>query len=355
MRQTRLSIGCQDWQEITAKIGPAATGVLLYLRLTMRKMQSAEITISTAELAAAMKLDTETVGNLLCMILDAELLDAVPGPDGLTTYQSKEEAAALADRFRKLASAVRRKFSPRPAAVAPETDGNSEYTLFTQNGNSGENKSSTVAVGSASRANEDNIQKEHTTEVMMVYDPKTGGSSEYILSDQTGNSVEKEKSPRTLKKEKSLTEQSGRAHVSTSVQEPELPADRLEAEFIDVCGSWPASLREALKTEPDETREAFYLYIRTRKEQEGNWSADRVRIAWLAARRIPAERRAESILDAAMGGWKTIRDCGSGMYFEKSTGRIVSLVRGSVEPQQTGTRKSNAELAVQLAKNMRRD
>ena len=133
--------------------------------------------------------------------------------------------------------------------------------------------------------------------------------------------------------------------------------DQMEADYIDVCGCWPQSLREALRKEADDVREAFYLFVRTRQQESGEtWTADRIRIAWLAARRIPAERRAESILAAAMGGWKTIRDCGSGVYFEKGTGRVVSLVRGPVEPrEQSGVAREAAELAAQLARNMRRD
>lgn len=169
-------------------------------------------------------------------------------------------------------------------------------------------------------------------------------------------SREKEKAPHTPEKEKSLTESTGRAHTSTPAREAELPADKLEAEYIDICGQMPKSLRDTIKTESADVREAFYLYVRQRREEEGSrWAGDRIRIAWLAARRIPAERRAESILAAAMGGWKTIRDAGSGCYFEKSTGRIVSLVRGTVEyKQQNETEKTNAELAVKLARNMRR-
>lgn len=325
MRQTRLSIGCQDWQEITAKIGPAATGVLLYLRLTMRNMQASEITISTAELAEALKLDAETVGNLLCMILDAELMDAVPGPDGLTTYQSKEEAAALADRFRKRASSSRRKLAAMSANLNPYLSGNSSPEIPAE-----------IPADTC---------KSYETEVFMEYHAPGGNSGR-----------EKEKAPHTPEKEKSLTEQSAPTHTSTPAREAELPADGLEAEYIDICGLMPQSLRDTIKAETADVREAFYLYCRIRKETEGShWAGDRIRIAWLAARRIPPERRADSILAAAMGGWKTIRDAGSGCYFEKSTGRIVSLVRGTVEyKQQNETEKTNAELAVKLARNMRR-
>lgn len=302
MRQTRLSIGCQDWQEITAKIGPAATGVLLYLRLTMRNMQTSEITISTAELAEALKLDAETVGNLLCMILDAELLDAVPGPDGLTTYQSKEEAAALADRFRKRASSSRRKLAAMSANLIPYLSGNSGPEIPAE-----------IPVDTC---------KAYETEVFMEYHAPGGNSGR-----------EKEKAPPPPpEKEKSLTEFIGPAHTPTPAHAPDLPTDQLEADYIDIVGTWPNSLREALRNETPDVREAFCLFIRTRQADDGKaWSADKVRIAWLAARRIAPERRADSILAAAMGGWKTIRDCGSGVYFEKSTGRIVSLVRGPVE------------------------
>ena len=346
MRKTRLSIGCHDWQEITAKIGPAATGVLLYLRLAMRNMQASEITISTAELAEALKLDEETVGNLLCLILDTELLDAVPGPDGLTTYQSKEEAAALADRFRKRATAARRKLAAMSANLIPHLSGNSGPEIPAE-----------IPADTC---------KAYETEVFMEYHTPGGNSGR--------ESREKEKAPHTPEKEKSLTESTGRAHASAPVREAAnastrrqmsaatradevtLAADQLEAEYIDICGLMPQSLRDSIKAETADVREAFYLYVRQRREEEGSrWAGDRIRIAWLAARRIPAERRAESILAASMGGWKTIRDAGSGCYFEKTTGRIVSLVRGTVEyKQQNETEKTNAELAVKLARNMRR-
>lgn len=340
MRQVRLSIGCRDWQQIVLAIGPEATGVLIYLRTMMRSMGSAEISVTTKELADAMQIPEDRAAEILDAIVEAGYLTGSEDPFRVITLRSPEEEKAIAERERKRRAKLERKF---------------RYTLSDHTGNSGEDKSSTAAFGSASRADDEYLEKEHTTEVMMVYDPKTGGSSEYTFSDQTGNSGQAEKEPRTPQKEESLTEIQTHTRSNKTCVQPELPADRLEAEFIETIGSWPASLRDTLKTEPEEVREAFYLYIRTRKEQEGSWSADRVRIAWLAARRIPAERRAESILTAAMGNWKTIRDCGSGVYFEKGTGRIVSLVRGPVEPQQTGTRKANAELAIQLAKNMRRD
>ena len=166
----------------------------------------------------------------------------------------------------------------------------------------------------------------------MTYRTTPDGTSGHTLFNQTGNSEEKERKPHTAKKEKSLTEISARPRNNETCAQSELPADALEAEFIDVCGLMQQSIRDAIKAEPDDVREAFYLYCRQRRTVEGShWAGDRIRIAWLAARRIPAERRADSILAAAMANWKTIRDCGSGCYLEKSTGRVVSLVRGTVE------------------------
>ncbi len=317
MKQKRLSIGCRDWQSMTEKIGAAAAAVYLYLRTMMRGMQAAEITITLSELAQAVKLPSDAAESALRAIC-AEYMDRADNMDGTITLRDRKEAAAQADMFRKRAA----RLLSRKAGQSGEADsprGQSEVLTATS---------------------EDLSVKQYETDFFMIY---------------SGPSEKAEKEPHTPQKEESLTEIQTHTRSRKTCEQPELPADSLEAEFIDVVGSWPVSLREALKAEPEETREAFYLYIRTRKEQEGSWSADRVRIAWLAARRIPAERRAESILAAAMGNWKTIRDAGSGVYFEKGTGRIVSLVRGPVEPQQTGTRKANAELAVQLAKKMRRD
>lgn len=334
MRQVRLSIGCRDWQQIVLAIGPEATGVLIYLRTMMRSMGAAEISVTITELADAMRIPEDRAAEILDTIVEAGYLTGSEDPFRVITLRSPEEEKAIAERERKRRAKLERKF---------------RYTLSDHTGNSGEDKSSTAAVRSASRA--DNLEKEYTTEVFMEYNGNSGDT----FSDQTALDARKEKSPRTPKKVKTLTESIGPAHASTPVQEPELPADQLEAEFIETIGSWTASLRDALKAEPEEVREAFYLYVRTREEQEGRWSADKVRIAWLAARRIPAERRAESILAASMGGWKTIRDCGSGCYFEKSTGRVVSLVRGPVESTpQNETKKANAELAIKLARSMRR-
>ena len=172
-----------------------------------------------------------------------------------------------------------------------------------------------------------------------------------------GEREEKEKFPRTPIKEKSLTEITASAHTREASLQPELPADDLEAEFTDALAVMSPSLRKAVRKESADVREAFYLYIRRKRKDEGTrFGTDAARCAWLAAKRIPEERRADSIIAATMGGWKTIRDCGSGVYFEKETGRVVSLVRGPVEYQtpQTASRKANADLAVKLAQSMRR-
>ncbi len=329
MRQTRLSIGCQDWQRIIQTIGAEAAGILLYLRTMMRSMQTAEISITMRELATALRLSDETAETALASIEMAGYLQAAPGlrqsaaprADEVITLRCPEEAAALSERRRK--SAVR--LASRSRAWLDKLSGNSGPEIPAET--------------------PETTCKFYKTEVFMEYHTPGGNSGR-----------EKEKAPRTPEKEKSLTESGGRASTSAPVREAELPADKLEAEYIDICGLMPQSLRDAIKAETADVREAFYLYCRIRKETEGShWAGDRIRIAWLAARRIPPERRADSILAAAMGGWKTIRDAGSGCYFEKSTGRIVSLVRGTVEyKQQNETEKTNAELAVKLARNMRR-
>lgn len=321
MRQTRLSIGCQDWQRIIQTIGAEAAGILLYLRTMMRSMQTAEISITMRELATALQLSDETAETALASIEIAGYLSRSMDATGLITLRSAEEAAALSERRRKSAA----RLASRSRSWLDKLSGNSGPEIPAET--------------------PETTCKAYETEVFMEYHAPGGNSGR-----------EKEKAPHTPEKEKSLTEQSAHTHTSTPAREAELPADGLEAEYIDICGLMPQSLRDTIKTESADVREAFYLYCRIRKETEGShWAGDRIRIAWLAARRIPPERRADSILAAAMGGWKTIRDAGSGCYFEKSSGRIVSLVRGTVEyKQQNETEKSNAELAVKLARNMRR-
>ena len=321
MRQTRLSIGCRDWQDIIETIGPEAAGILLYLRTMMRSMQTAEISITMRELATALRLSDETAETALASIEMAGYLSRSMDATGLITLRSAEEAAALSERRRKSAA----RLASRSRAWLDKLSGNSGPEIPAET--------------------PETTCKSYKTEVFMEYHAPGGNSGR-----------KKEKAPRTPEKEKTLTESGGRASTSAPVREAELPADKLEAEYIDICGLMPQSLRDAIKAETADVREAFYLYCRIRKDTEGShWAGDRIRIAWLAARRIPPERRADSILAAAMGGWKTIRDAGSGCYFEKSTGRIVSLVRGTVEyKQQNETEKTNAELAVKLARNMRR-
>lgn len=358
MRQTRLSIGCRDWQAIIETIGPEAAGILLYLLSMMRSMQAAEVSIRISELAAALHLSDETAETALASIQAAGYLEAAPPlrqssaplADAVITLRSDEEEKRQNEARRKRAARLLSRFQG-------QSTGQSGDTFFDKNGQSagqsGRSQTCTEEVRSAPRA--DNIQKEYKTEIMMTYDPKTGGRSEHTLFNQIDKQSRKEKDP-APQKVKSLTETFTHTRNHKPTAEPELPSDSLEADYIDVCGLMPQSLRDAIRLEQDDVREAFYLYVRQRREEEGSrWAGDRIRIAWLAARRIPADRRAESILAAAMGGWKTIRDAGSGMYFEKSSGRIVSLVRGPVEYKpQTETEKTNAELAVKLARNMRR-
>lgn len=340
MRQTRLSIGCRDWQEIVRAIGPEAAGVLVYLRTLMRSMQASEISITLSELAETLRIPSDRAETALAAISSRYLERTDAG--GIITLQSTEEEKQQADARRKRAARLLSRTSPGLIqSAAPRADGQSagqsEHTFFDHNGQSA------------------NSPKEVYSEVAMFYDPDSVRQTKHALSDKIGKLEKKEKEPMSPQKEKSLTE-TRPAHASAPVHEAELPADSLEAEFIETIGSWPKSLRDALKAEPNDVREAFYLYVRTRQDEGERWTADRIRIAWLAARRIPAERRAESILAAAMGNWKTIRDAGSRCYYEKGSGKIVSLVRGPVEySPKNATEKTNAELAVRLARSMRRD
>lgn len=325
MRQTRLSIGCADWRRIIEGLGAEVAGVYLYLRTLMRGMSASEITLTIPELARALKITPEAAEIAIARILDAGLLERSEDRGELFTLRCKEEARAIAERQRKVTQKPVRHIATK-------------CHDFLTVGNSG---------------NGPEIPENEL---------KTQEKDFFVMT--TGNSEETERKPHTQKKEKSLTEISARPRKASPARQQSaapqadvcLPADALEAEFIDVCGLMPQSLRDAIKAEHDDVREAFYLYCRQRRTDEGShWAGDRIRIAWLAARRIPEERRAESILAAAMGNWKTIRDCGSGCYFEKSSGRVVSLVRGPVEYKaQNGTERSNAELAVRLARSMRR-
>lgn len=316
MKQTRLSIGCQDWQGMTEKIGATAAAVYLYLRTMMRGMQAAEITITLSELAQAVKLPLDTAESALRAIVAAGYLEREDHPDRIIALRDKKEAAAQADMFRKRAARL----------------------LFKHSGQSEEKAGQS---GVESGKPEDLSVKQYNTDFFMIYN---------------GRSEEKEKAPRTPEKEKTLTEYTAPASMHTRDREPELPADSLESEFIDIVGLWPPSLRKAIRAEREDVRETFYLFVRQRQTDIGKvWTADQVRIAWLAARRIPEERRVESILAAAMANWKTIRDVGSGCYFEKETGRVVSLVRGPVETRRLPADQQNTDLAARLARSMRRD
>lgn len=346
MKQARISIGCKDWQRIVAELGPEAAGTLLYLITLMRNIQSAEVTVRADELANELHISTQTACAALDRIVEGGYLARFQDESGMITLRSVDEERRQAEARRKRAARIlsRSKFGGqstgqsgrsrtcttevRSAPRADEQDGQSRHIFFNQSGQSTDSP------------------QEVYSEVAMYYHPGPGEprdeSSYYFrkkkekekhtLFNQAKHDGQKEKAPRTPEKEKSLTEFTGPAHTPTHAHEAELPADQLEADYIDVIGSWPNSLREALRNETPDVRESFYLYVRTKQADDGKaWSADKVRIAWLAARRVPAERRADSILAASMAGWKTIRDSGSGVYFEKSTGRIVSLVRGPVE------------------------
>ena len=330
-KQARISIGCRDWQDTIETIGPEAAGVLLYLLAMMRSMQAAEISIRITELAGGLNISTETADAALTRIEAAGYLTRSTDITGVITLRSEEEEKRQHEARRKRAARLLSR------TFAGQSTRQSEDIFFDNNGQSTDSP------------------KSYTSEVIMYYHPKLGEPGWCAQSNQHRNRIKKEKAPRTPEKEKTLTEITASAYTREDVMQPQLPSDQLEADYIDICGIIPKRLRETLRNEAEDVREAFYLYCRQKRKEEGeHWTGDRIQIAWLAARRIPAERRAESILAAAMGGWKTIRDAGSGVYFEKSTGRVVSLVRGPVEYQQSETKRDNAELAVRLAKSMRK-
>lgn len=329
MRQTRLSLGCRDWQRVLNTIGATAGAVLLKLRLLMRDMGTAEVSLTAAELATALHLTEEQVRDGIRAIVDNQLLTATEDTWGVIKFVSDQEAAAMRERAKKAA-----KKAARPVVeLTARLSGSPSFCA-------GE-----IPRGNSPEAVETNYKPYKREEVVMV---------DGIFP---GELEKKEKHPRTPIKEKSLTESTGRASMHEASLQPELPADDLEAEFTDALAVMSPSLRKTVRNESADVREAFYLYIRRKRKDEGDrFGFDAARCAWLAAKRIPEERRADSIIAATMGGWKTIRDCGSGVYFEKETGRVVSLVRGPVEYQtpQTASRKANADLAVKLAQSMRR-
>ena len=292
MRQTRLSLGCQDWQRIIETVGATATAVLLKLRLLMRSMGASEVSLTAAELAGALNLTEEQVRDAIAKIVDNGLLTAQEDAWGVVTFKSGEEAAALREREKKRTAKALSRLSFAGREISP--------------GNFPEQSKQDC--------------NSYKREEVVVMNGKFSGERE-----------QKEKAPQTPIKEKSHTETVRASAREASIQ-PELPADALEAEYSDVIGVMTASTRKALRKADEDVREAFYLFCRGKREEMGDrFGSDSIRVAWLAAIRIPVERRAESILAARMGGWKTIRDCGSGVYFEPSTGRVVSLVRGPVE------------------------
>lgn len=325
MKKTRLTIACREWQAVTTEIGPAAAGVLLYLLAMMRDMQTAEIAIRIEELADALGIPPETAEETLARIESAGYLTRLGAdPSGVITLRSDEEE-------KKQAEARRKRTARLLSAFSSNHRGRSENIFFDHSGQSADGP------------------KEVHSEVAMIYDPADARQNGHTLSDKTGNATEKEKESATKKIEKSLTE---RPCAHANAPDVSLPVDALEADYIDIVGGMPDSLRNTLRMESDDVRESFYLYCRKKRGELGTrWTADSVRAAYLAARRIPAERRADSILAAYMGDWKTIRDCGSGVYFEKQTGRVVSLVRGPVE----APKKAEAPAAaLGFLRNMRR-
>ena len=386
MRQTRLSIGCRDWRQVIETLGAQTAGILLYLRTLMRSMQAAEISIRIEELAAALHISEETAAAAIESIEAAGHLTQTGNSGGVITLRSSEEAAAIAERERKRRAAILRKIQGQalacgsallrgrtkpeiPAAGREATDANAPKPR--ENGALGAFSARDLKLSGLDdcpASNRPETPKSYYTETpIMTYTGNSGRTSPAPIqsvapradgtekSYTAGNSGQKnKKNPHTPEKEKSLTEQPAPAHTQSPLRETELPADQLEADYIDVCGAMPQSLRTALREQHDDVREAFCLYCRKKRDELGSaWTADAMRVAWLAARRIPEERRADSILAAYMGGWKTIRDSGSGVYFDKATGRVMSLVRGpvsTVNPAGGTASKS----ALDFARKMRR-
>lgn len=329
-RQARISIGADDLIAITAEVGAEAAGLYFYLRGLMRRAQTPEITLTLPEIAAAVKLAPEAAEAALSAICEKYMVRK-DDDGGMITLTSPSEERAQREAHRKRVSRALSRSrhaidsltggrsrtcttEVRSAPRADKQDGQSGYIFFDHSGQSADSP------------------QELFCEVAMTYTPGESNEEKHTLFDKSTMQGKKEKAPQTPEKEKTHTESGGLAHAPTPVREIELPVDQLEAEFIDVCSSMQPSLRKTLREADPDTREAFYLYCRKKREELGSrWTGDSMRVAWLAARRIPSKRRADSILAAYQGGWKTIRDCGSGVYFEKETGRVMSLVRGPVE------------------------
>ena len=109
MKQSRLSLGCRDWQQLVRTIGAEAAGILLYLRLLMRSMQSAELSIRIRELAEAAGVTPEQAESAVDTIVAGGYLTRSRDPFGVITLKSPEEARALADMQRKRASRALKK------------------------------------------------------------------------------------------------------------------------------------------------------------------------------------------------------------------------------------------------------
>lgn len=312
-RQARISIGADDLIAITAEVGAEAAGLYFYLLGLMRRAQTAEITLTPPEIATAVKLAPEAAEAALSAICKKYIVRKDDG--GMITLTSPSEERAQREAHRKRVSrALARSRHAIDSLTGGQSHGQSGIIFFDHSGQSADSP------------------EELFCEAAMTYTPGASDKEKHTLFDIPTMTDRKEKAPRTPEKEKSHTESGGPAHTSASMREIELPVDQLEGDYIDICSSMQPSLRKTLREADPDTREAFYLYCRKKREELGSrWTGDSMRAAWLAARRIPSERRADSILAAYLGGWKTIRDCGSGIYFDKETGRVMSLVRGPVE------------------------
>ena len=103
MRQTRLSLGCQDWQQIIETVGATAAAVLLKLRLLMRSMGTSEVQLKPSELATALHLTEEQVRDGIRAIVENHFLAATEDAWDVITFVSDQEAAAMRERAKKAA------------------------------------------------------------------------------------------------------------------------------------------------------------------------------------------------------------------------------------------------------------
>ena len=179
MRQTRLSIGCRDWQVIIETIGPEAAGILLYLLSMMRSMQAAEVSIRISELAASLHLSDEATETALASIQAAGFLTRYVDLSGVITLRSDEEEKRQNEARRKRAARLLSRFGG-------QSTGQSGDTFFDKNGQSADSP------------------QEVYSEVMMVYDPNPARQKSHALFNQAKPESKKEKNPPTPPKEQAL-------------------------------------------------------------------------------------------------------------------------------------------------------